>query len=272
MQSAARFDWKSRGVAALALLVPCGAGLVYLALFGAPSSYLYVNAGALAAGVLWALFGKLPSNEKSSRILMFALVAALGLPLLTGPEVFGIARWVPLGGINLYVGMTVIPLLAALSARDVKYGHIAQLSAMLLALFQPDPASALAITIAALGAAVVQNHPNWGAYILFALLTLGATVFLANLPPQEFVERVIFDLFGQSPLAAILLSLSLVTSIALILGAPGADKAARVALAGTLFGFTLASLIGDYPTPLIGYGAATVIGFGLALPALRKRN
>ena len=66
-----------------------------------------------------------------------------------------------------------------------------------------------------------------------------------------------------------LLAVSLVTSLALILRAP---TPARWPLAGALSGFVLAALLGDYPTPLIGYGAASIIGLGLALPAMRTKE
>ena len=71
---------------------------------------------------------------------------------------------------------------------------------------------------------------------------------------------------------AILVSLSLIASVALILTAPYAPKAPRFALAGALGGFILAALLADYPTPLVGYGAASILGLALALPAIRKRE
>ena len=39
----------------------------------------------------------------------------------------------------------------------------------------------------------------------------------------------------------------------------------RHALAGSLFGFSLAAIVSNYPSVLIGYGAAPIIGYGLAL-------
>lgn len=75
-----------------------------------------------------------------------------------------------------------------------------------------------------------------------------------------------------APLMAAILTLSLVTSLALIFRAPGADSASRFAPGGALTGFILVALLADYPTPLIGYGAASILGLGLALPAIRKRE
>ena len=107
---------------------------------------------------------------------------------------------------------------------------------------------------------------------IFALLALFAVEFWPNLPPQPFVERVFFDAFSKSVVTGAMLALSLIAGLTLILRAPGAERATRYALAGTLLGFILASLVGDYPTPLIGYGAAAIVGIGLALPAMRERT
>jgi cell division protein FtsW (lipid II flippase) len=265
MISTARSGWHDRGVAALALLIPCLAGLAYLALFGAPASYIALNACVLATGLVWVMFGRLPAGAGAMRAVMFGLVSLLALPMVTGPEVDGITRWIRLGGFSLHIGMAVIPLIAVLSAQDKKFGRIAQLSAMLLALWQPDPATALAMILAAIGANVAQRDPVWIAFALLGLCAAAAAAFLPNLPPQTFVEQIIPDLLVTSPLTALALALSLVASIALMLYPKGPDQAPRFALAGALAGFTLASLIGNYPTPLIGYGAAAIFGFALAL-------
>ena len=49
------------------------------------------------------------------------------------------------------------------------------------------------------------------------------------------------------------------------LGALMLHACVRHALAGSLFGFSLAAIVSNYPSVLIGYGAAPIIGYGLAL-------
>jgi hypothetical protein len=47
------------------------------------------------------------------------------------------------------------------------------------------------------------------------------------------------------------------------------------ALAGVLAGFVAMAMIGPYPTPLIGYGVAPILGFALAIgavPGKRQRS
>jgi len=85
------------------------------------------------------------------------------------------------------------------------------------------------------------------------------------LPPQPFVERVLVEAAGTSVFLAIALALALAAGFALVLFAVPFDRAKRFALAGLYFGFAVIALMSSYPTPLIGYGAAPILGFGIAL-------
>ncbi|MEL6708326.1 MAG: hypothetical protein AAFP79_08585 [Pseudomonadota bacterium] len=269
-ESAAGPSFFERGLAALPLLVPGLAGLAYLALFGAPNSYVLINAGALMAGSAWALFGWFPKSDMLERGGAIAVLLLLALTLRLGPEVEGITRWFTLGGFTLHVGLTVIPVLAVLSARDEELGPYLLLAALIIATFQPDAASTLALTGAAFGLALAEHDRRAAAIGGLGLFATAWASLRPNLAPQPFVERVIADLWPEAPVASILLGLSLLASVTLILRAPSASSAPNFSLAGALAGFIAAALLGDYPTPLIGYGAASIIGLGLALPAIRE--
>lgn len=269
--SAAGPSLVERGLAALPLLAPGTAGLGYLALFGAPQSYILINAAALLTGVVWAMIGWLPKADTLARGGTLALILILALTLRLGPEADGITRWFALGSFTLHVGLLVIPTLAVLSARDDLLGPFVLLFALAIAAFQPDAASALALTGAAFGLALANFDRRAAAIGGVGLFVVAWTALMPNLAPQPFVERVLADLWSASPLAALALASSLIASLALILRAP-APAPTRHALAGALAGFILAALLGDYPTPLIGYGAASIIGLGLALPAIRKEE
>ncbi len=268
-ESAASPSLVERGSGALPLLVPGLAGLGYLAVFGAPKSYMLVNAAALLVGAIWAMIGWLPKAESLARGGTIALIALMALTLRIGPEVNGITRWFSLGGFTLHVGLAVIPVLAVLSARDDLLGPFILLLALAIAAFQPDAASTLALTGAAFGLALANFDRRVGAVGGLGLFATAWAALLHNLAPQPFVERVLAELWSASPFAAFVLAASLIASLALILRAP-LPAPPRFALAGALAGFIVAALLGDYPTPLIGYGAASIIGLGLALPAIRK--
>lgn len=269
---AARPTFAQRSFGALPLLIPSLAGLAYLALFAAPQSYILINAGALAVGLGWSIFGWTPKSWHMERGGSVALFLLLALTLRAEPEVEGITRWFAFGGFSLHAGLVLIPLIAVLSAKDEDLGAYVLLMALAITVFQPDAASALALTGAAFGMALTNHDRRAGAVGGIGLFAVAWASLTPNLAPEPFVERVIQDVWVEAPFLAILLTASLIASIALILRNQNAAQATKFALAGTFIGFTVAAILGDYPTPLIGYGASSIIGLSLALPAIRNQE
>ena len=265
--------WGHRVPALLAIAVPVGSGMAWMASAGAPGHYALVNAGALALAAVWIALGRGPKLAAVPAVLLLVLMA---LPLVTGPYVSSVtqdavARWVPLGPITLHAGMVAIPPLAVLATRERRLGWAMLAAAVAIALFQPDAASGFALTFAAVGLHHVTR--DWRV----ALVAIGG--FVASLvmsvagevAPQPFVERVIVDALGDGIGWALLLAGSLAASFLLIVFAAPLERAERMALAGCLFGFVVMALMSTYPTPLIGYGAAPILGFGLALGLVRRK-
>ncbi len=85
-----------------------------------------------------------------------------------------------------------------------------------------------------------------------------------EIPAQPFVERVTVLLAATDPLPALDLAASLLASFALIAGVFPGREPSRKALAGPLFDFAFAGHVSNYPCPLIGHGAAPILGFALA--------
>ena len=259
-----------RWPALLVLALPVLAGLGYMAAFGAPRSYLAVNALALGLGFVWAGFGRAPAAATSRRLLALVLVALLALPLLTGPALDGVARWIPAGPVTLHAGMLTLPALALLAAQDRPYGPHFLLAGVLLSLLQPDAAGALALTCAAGGIALGARDRLFGLVALVGLVAAFAASAHDDLPPQAFVEYVFAEAAHHSVAVAVALFLALAASLGAIVRWAGGTRTERLAAAGALTGFALASLIGSYPTPLVGYGASAILGLALALGLLTK--
>ena len=259
---------RDRGIAVLALAIPVLAGLGYLWAFDAPRSYLAVNAGALLLAVAAIASCPAPRTATIRRALIAVALLLLFLPLLTGPQVSGVARWIPLGPFTLHAGMLAVPTLTMLAGEEPDYGPGLLSVALLPVLLQPDMAIGAALTLAAFG--LYDATKDWR-YGLFAAVSFTASLVAAvhgELPAQPFVERVIFLLSRTDLLAAIGLTLALLASFALIVSAFPGREASRKALGGALFGFTFAGHVSNYPSALIGYGAAPILGFGLALALL----
>ena len=261
---------KDRLPALLALAIPVLFGTAWMATSGAPAHYAPVNLGALALALLWIAFGRGPHTALSRHILLAALLIVMLSPLVIGPETIAIGgdrvvRWVPLGPLALHTGMLATPALAVLAARNRKLAAPILLAALFAALFQPDAATGFAITFAAIGLHHVTHDWKVG---LVGMLAFFASLLMAlrgEIAPQPFVERVLVEAGLQSVALGIALALALIASFVLILFAVRLGREVRFTLAGVLFGFAVMALMSNYPTPLVGFGAAPILGFGLAL-------
>ena len=249
----------------LALALPVLAGLAYLYAFGAPQSFVLINAGALVMGLIWIAIAPRVSGLLSLRIIAGLAIVLLALPLVTGPEVKEVSRWVPIGPFQLHAGALAVPLLAFAAVLDRSYTPAWLLGAVFLATLQPDAGTLFGICGLAIG--LYFAKPDWkpGIVAITAFMAALYAHLRGMLAPQPFVERVLSELFIANPLAGLALLLALVASLLLILRIAPQPLSVRTALAGTLGGFSLAALMSNYPSVLIGYGASPIIGFALAL-------
>ena len=253
-----------------ALAIPVMVGAAWMATSGAPSHYPLTNLAALALASLWTAFGRGPHTALSRHILLAALILIMLAVIAVGPAVEGlggqkIMRWFPLGPLNLHTGMIAVPPLVVLAARNRAMAAPMLLAGIGAAYLQPDAAAGFALTFAAIGIHHVTRDWKVAATAIIGFVASIRMALIGELPPQPFVERVFVDAAGQSPVLAILLVAALLTSFALLLFAIPFARDKRFGLAGALFGFTVIAAMNHYPTPLIGYGAAPIIGFGLAL-------
>lgn len=263
---------KHRLPALLALAMPVLAGLACLAALGAPTRYLAVNAGALVLATAWILYGQAPRTAKPRRILMLVLLALLFVPLLTGPHLDGIARWLPLGPFMLHAGALAFPALAVLAAREKDYVAPSLLVALLAAFLQPDAALGFAVVFAAVGLHDTMRDWQIGLVVIIGFLASIMMALNGELPAQPFVERVLVEVALARPLLGLALFAALLTGFVLMLRAVPLDRHARFALAGSLFGFSLMAILSNYPSVLIGYGAAPILGYGFALGLIERSD
>ncbi len=256
----------------LALALACLGGLGGLAFLGAPMTLLAINAAALGLAVLLILVGRPPKGRATRLGLAIGLLIVLALPLLTGPQISGVARWLSLGPLALHTAALCLPALIGLMAEDERSGPLVLAAAAAVLSWQPDAAGLLALGLAS-GVLAAQRRSLALAVLAAACLALCGLTFAAGpLEPQPFVEAVLFDLAERSWLAAAGVALALAAAIGLMVWAPGTARAPALALAALLAGFTLAAMLGPFPYPLIGYGASPILGFGLAFGFCAERG
>jgi hypothetical protein len=258
---------------ALPLLFPCLGGLYYLWAFDAPARMLAVNAGALAAGLAWVMWGRLPSRPGARLGLAAAAAGPLFVPLLTGPDLGGVTRWFPAGPVTLQSGPLLLPLILVLAAREGARGAAVLALAGTALAVQPDAAGLAALALASAVLAWLHRSPA------FALVAAGAaagaafTFHAGALEPQLYVEEVLAHIAGTSLWqAACLAVLLFVVPLWHLVIDPQITRPEGYALAALLTALGAVALTAPFPFPLIGYGAAPILGFALALGASARRD
>lgn len=252
----------------LPLAIPSLSGLAYLTAFDAPVRLIAINAGALAVALVWVLFGRMPSSSTNRLALAGLAALALTLPVILGPEVGGVSRWLPAGLVLLHSGTLLLPLITVQAAREAKVGPILLIVAGASLVLQPDAASLLGLGLAsAVLAAMTRNLAHAGASV--AALGLAVATFGAGtLEPQVFTEGVLAQVWKRAPLFALTLGGLLFLAPAWVLTrSPQIPRAEGAALTALLCGMSIAAVLAPFPFPLIGYGASPILGFGLALGA-----
>jgi len=253
-----------------ALWVPGLGGAIFLILADAPLTLAATNLAALALALGAILTGGSWCGPTARRVVGVVLVALLALPIVTGPEVDGVARWLPLGTMALHSGMVAVPLLAVCAAGDKRWGAVMLSAAMICAAIQPDAASALALALTAATLALVSRRRTMTLAAWLGAIAVVVALRSAGPPAHPFVEGVFDQIWAIEPIAALLLGATLAWSAFVLLTLGARSRPPALASAAALVGFIAMAFFGPYPTPLIGYGAAPFIGFGLAFASLTR--
>jgi hypothetical protein len=245
-------------------------GIAIMAAAGAPPAFAIINMAALVIGaallalMLRARLGSIPPDGA----IILAAAAGLLATAAGGVAIDGAARWVRVGMVSLQPGLVLLPVMIIAYARQP--GRVATLGMVIAALaLQPDRALAGTLLAGLLVAAIRQR--GVGVVTALAAAMIGFVVTLLrpdDLPATAFVERVVTDAFARSAIAGG----TMVAGVALLL-LPACNRAepARV-FAAVWLAIFLTAMVGNYPTPLLGYGGSGIIGYLIRLASLPART
>jgi hypothetical protein len=254
-------------------------GLFYLVAAGAPVRYAVVNLAALALGLV-ALGGldkaALPAR-RSSGLAVALLGAALVAGALLGAAVDGASRWIWIGPLSVQVSLVLLPFMLVCFAgrRDLPGTAGIALAALALAL-QPDRAMAGALALGLAALATARRDVFSATALLSALAAFAVTLVRPDtLPAVPFVDRILFTAFSVHPLAgaATVLGAGLLVVPALAgrLRDP-ANGGAYWVFGAVWIGIVAAAALGNYPTPVVGYGGSAILGYVLSLAVFPPRT
>ena len=261
----------------------CGAGAVtmgmaYMIAAGAPPSYLLVNFTALLLGAtVWLTLGRTAASRLAGAgPVILALAVLLVLTAFFGVAADGASRWVSVGPLNLQVSLIVLPVMLVLYARQPDaIGTAGMIAAALALAVQPDRAMA-GVLLAGLLALLVARPGRLPIMAIAASVpAFGWTWFAPEtLPASPWVDRVLYTAFDHHPLAgsAVAIGAAALVLPALIGASRGAgERPALLAFGGCWLAVVVAALLGNYPTPLVGYGGSAVLGYLLSVALLPGR-
>jgi cell division protein FtsW (lipid II flippase) len=260
----------------------CGAtsvalGAIYMWAAGAPQRYILVNAAALAVGVIAASFiRRVPVRD---RRFGGACTIAIGLLLLAtalfGVHVQGAARWIGFSGIRLQPSLILMPIGMVHFARDRRWPSALGLAIAGIGLaMQPDRAMAgtLAAGLAALW--LHRREPPVTLALVAAICGLAATMLRADVvAPVSFVEQVVQAAFAFHVLTGMAIVAGLATMLLPAVAGMGArteQKEVYAVFGATWLGVIAFAIIGNYPTPLVGYGSSAILGYFLSAALLSR--
>jgi cell division protein FtsW (lipid II flippase) len=252
-------------------------GVSLAAIAGAGAGRHAMAVQALAAFVALGLCLVVMRFWRKANWRLWSLMAACGLALvwtlMTGITLEGARRWLALGPVQLHTASLVLPLAAWAYARGFDDRRVAPIAAglALALLYQQDAGSALAWALA-LGAATLVQRPRqavpWAVVAAVALLAYAAWVEPDTLPAVPYVEGLLSATFATNPVlgvAAGVLLFSLPAPFLLVAASRPERRAEALALAALWAGWIAANLLGNYPAPVMGYGAAPILAWGLSL-------
>ena len=248
-----------------------------MAIAGAPARYLVVNISALVIGLaMLALLGRTPEagRQWAGRAIMVMAGGLLATALL-GDNVDGAARWVRLGGLLIQPSLILLPVMLVAFARFrnalATAGIIAAAAAMAI---QPDRAMAgmLAGGLAVL--AVMRPDRHVIAAFGTSIVGFAATLLRADtLPAVPYVDQILYSSFavhGAAGLAVLGGSALLLVPAIVGWGRDPANRETYAAFGAVWLAVIMAAVLGNYPTPTVGYGVSAIIGYALSLLTLPK--
>jgi hypothetical protein len=182
-----------------------------------------------------------------------------------GVAVEGASRWLSLGPLSLQVSLIVLPAIIVLFARNTDaIGTAGLLIAAFALAAQPDRAMA-GVLAAGVGAIVLTRCSRLSALALTgAVIGFGVTMLRPDtLPAAPFVERVLYTSFEVDVLVGLVVVLGCFILLVPAFGTIWlvADQTILFAFVACWAALIAAAAIGNYPTPVVGYGASSVLGY-----------
>jgi hypothetical protein len=255
-------------------LTAASLGLVYLVVAKAPITYVIGN----VCGTVLGVGSFVVANRAKQPVVMSSGVWLGVAALLIGTAMFGVpvdgaSRWIRLGSMMVQPSLIVVPgMLVAYSLRRGLVPSVAIILAALALALQPDRAMAAVLATGTTLIAIRARDRLTSAAALCALASLAVTLYRADtLPAVPFVDRILFTAFDLNIAigCAVVLGAALLVLPAVFARSSSREDAGAYAVFGVVWlAVIAAAAIGNYPTPLVGYGGSAIVGYFVSIALL----
>ena len=267
---------RPRAVGIICAIGAVSLGLAYMAIAGAPARYLAINIGATGIGLtMLALLSRAEPTGRQWAGAIMVMAGGLLATALLGDNVDGATRWVRLGALSIQPSLILLPAMLVAFARCrstlTTAGVIAAAAAMAI---QPD--RAMAGMLAGGLAVLVIMRPDRHVIVALGASIAGfaATLVRADtLPAAPYVDQILYSSFSVHGAAGMaVLSGSALLLVPAVVGwrYDPANRETYAAFGAAWLAAILAAALGNYPTPIVGYGGSAIIGYALSLLTLPK--
>ncbi len=206
-----------------------------------------------------------------------ALGAVLMLTSLLGTSVDSATRWIAVGRIYIQPSLVILPVMAVCFARARdRLSTIGVVVAAVALAIQPDRAMSGALLTGMIALALVKPER----FVVLALVA-AAGGFMAtllqpdDLPAMPFVDQILYSSFDVHPLAGMaVLTGSALMVVPAVVGYANdpRHRDVYVVFGAVWLAIIVAAALGNYPTPVVGYGGSAIIGYVVSLLGLPKRT
>ncbi|HEX8643894.1 MAG TPA: hypothetical protein VF702_08275 [Allosphingosinicella sp.] len=224
---------------------------------------------AYSALVRWGWGG-----TRGSGVIVLSFAAVLAATALFGASAAdGATRWIRVGSLSVQVSLLLLPLMIVTFARHRDAAGTAGLIVAALALaLHPDRAMAGVLAASLSTLAILRFDIRVGIALLAAGIGFAVTLVRPDTAPASpWVDRILYTSFDVHPLigAAVLTGAILLIVPALYGFGKSSTHKHIYAVFGTIWiGVIVAAALGNYPTPLVGYGGSAVLGYVLSLASI----
>lgn len=262
--------------AGLASFVAVALGALVCGLAGVPAVIWAINpvAWLVGAGLARGLSRRAPSAG-TLQVIGATVLCACTLPLVAGPDLDGVRRWLSAGPLTVNMALLTLPIgIVAAGLLPTVWKWVVLPAVGMILVIQPDASQAAALACATVVLAVLGPGPRgvrFGAGVA-AVLAAGLAMSRPDpTAPVPHVEQILSLAWTITPALAVAAAIASVTAALAPWWSLRAEGHLRAAVAA-LLAWTLATLIapalGAFPQPLVGVGASPILGLWLAVGLL----